>query len=99
MEGSYAEHENVCSYLPTCCSPAKQRCGFQISCWAQIFTKTLLEKPLQEMLQSSTYQILGALQATQNLSLNLSLPLRNEAQLDKFLLEVSDPNSSNYRHY
>lgn len=33
------------------------------------------------------------------MSLAISLPLRNEAELDQWLREIYDPQSANYRHY
>jgi len=34
-----------------------------------------------------------------DLSLSISLPLRNEAQLDALLAQIADPTSPNYHHY
>ena len=42
---------------------------------------------------------LGELPATQHLTLAISLPLRNEADLDNFLNQLYNPQSSTYRHY
>lgn len=41
----------------------------------------------------------GAVSAAKPLQLSIGLPLRNEAELDSFLKEISDPASPNYRHY
>ena len=41
----------------------------------------------------------GELPATQRLSLAISLPLRNEADLDNLLEQLYDPQSPNYRQY
>ncbi|MGC9940816.1 MAG: S53 family serine peptidase [Verrucomicrobiota bacterium] len=41
----------------------------------------------------------GLLPATNQLRLALSLPLRDREGLEKFVAQVSDPNSPNYRHY
>src|SRR5208282_2454050 len=41
----------------------------------------------------------GTVPGTQRLSLAISLPLRNEAELDKLLQEIYDPQSPNYHHY
>ncbi|HYA26184.1 MAG TPA: S53 family peptidase [Terriglobales bacterium] len=42
---------------------------------------------------------IGELPATQRLNLAISLPLRNEAELDEFLQQLYDPQSPGYRHY
>ncbi len=36
---------------------------------------------------------------TNHLNLAIALPLRNQAELDQLLQEISDPSSPNYRHY
>jgi len=41
----------------------------------------------------------GRLTATNQLNLAIGLPLRNEAELDDFLSQLSDPGSPNYRKY
>ncbi len=42
---------------------------------------------------------LGNLPGAQNLNLAISLPLRNQAELDLLLQQLYDPASPNYRHY
>ena len=42
---------------------------------------------------------LGRLQGSQQLSLAISLPLRNQQALAGLLRQISDPSSPNYRHY
>lgn len=42
---------------------------------------------------------IAALPATQHLQLALSLPLRNQAQLDELLRQLQDPASPSYHHY
>ena len=41
----------------------------------------------------------GPLPATNRLDLAISLPLRNQAALDRLLAEISDPASTNYHRY
>lgn len=77
-----------------CCATVLQAVSF-----AQTQNKSLLAKPLREMLQSVHSEMTGDLPTARTLSLNLSLPLRNEDQLAKFLQDISDPKSSKYRHY
>ena len=42
---------------------------------------------------------MGQLPASQNLKLVITLPLRNEDQLDQLLTDLYDPSSPNYRHF
>ena len=44
-------------------------------------------------------QPLGQLASTNRLRLAIGLPLRNQAALDAFLQQISDPTSPAYRHY
>ena len=44
-------------------------------------------------------QAVDRLAATQQLQFTIGLPLRNQAELDKFLQELSDPSSPNYRKF
>jgi subtilase family serine protease len=48
---------------------------------------------------SGVAPLVGHVSAAQRLSLAVSLPLRNEAQLDELLQEIYDPQSPNYRQY
>jgi subtilase family serine protease len=48
---------------------------------------------------SGVAPLVGNLPATQRLSLAISLPLRNQAELDDLLQHIYDPQSSNYRQY
>jgi subtilase family serine protease len=43
--------------------------------------------------------LVGHLPSTQHLSLAISLPPRNEAELDTLLQQIYDPQSANYHHY
>ncbi len=47
----------------------------------------------------SQSKVLGAVPAASRLNFSFGLPLRNQAQLDSYLAELSDPSSPNYRHY
>lgn len=42
---------------------------------------------------------IGQVATTKRLDLAIGLPLRNQAELDNLLKEISDPSSPNYRHY
>jgi subtilase family serine protease len=43
--------------------------------------------------------LVGELSSTERMSLAISLPLRNEAELDDLLQQIYDPQSPNYRRY
>src|SRR5579859_7004391 len=43
--------------------------------------------------------LLGRLPATERLHLSIALPIRDQAGLDAFLADITDPKSPNYRHY
>ncbi len=48
---------------------------------------------------SGVAPLVGHLPSTQRLSLAISLPPRNEAELDTLLQQIYDPQSANYHHY
>ena len=71
-------------------------CSFNVA-EAQQNSLTALQVP--DLVRSGQATPLGSLDSSQHLQLALSLPLRNEAALDKLLLEIYDPQSPNFRHY
>jgi subtilase family serine protease len=54
---------------------------------------------LQTNLTTPGIPPIGKLPASQQLSLAISLPLRNEEKLDALLQQLYDPSSPNYRHF
>jgi len=64
------------------------------SLWGQAQRQTL-----QTHLAVGGIQPLGRVPGSQQLRLAVSLPLRNEEELDSLLQELHDPNSPNYRQY
>ena len=54
---------------------------------------------VREAVRSGLAQQVGRLPQTQELSLDIVLPLRDEAALEDFLAEVYNPRSSSYRHF
>ena len=52
----------------------------------------------QEVIRGQA-QFLSPLPATQSLRLDIVLPLRDQAGLDRFLQELGDPSSPSYRHF
>jgi subtilase family serine protease len=51
------------------------------------------------VVSSGVAPLVGNLPATQRLSIAISLPLRNQAELDDLLQHIYDPQSPNYRQY
>jgi subtilase family serine protease len=52
-----------------------------------------------EAVSSGVAPLVGHLPSAQHLSLAISLPLRNEAELDDLLQQIYDPQSPNYHQY
>ncbi len=62
-------------------------------------TQNLLTHHLRPATASGQAKAVGHLPATQTLRLVLTLPLRNQAQLDNLLQELYNPSSPSYRHF
>ncbi|MFZ0663328.1 MAG: protease pro-enzyme activation domain-containing protein [Acidobacteriaceae bacterium] len=54
---------------------------------------------VRSVVRNGTAQIVGRLPESQLMTLNVVLPLSNQAGLDEFLSELYDPNSSSYHRY
>ena len=61
--------------------------------------QSMLTHHMREATRSGEARPIGHLPAEQVMHLDLVLPLRDQAGLDRFLSEVYDPTSSSYRHY
>ena len=61
--------------------------------------KILLTHHVRNVVRNNQAQALGRLTANQAMSLDIILPLRNQAGLDQLLQEIYDPASPEYRHY
>jgi subtilase family serine protease len=61
--------------------------------------QSLMTHHLREAIRSGRAQLVGRLPSTQNLRLDIVLPLRDQAGLDSFLAELYDPSSPTYRHF
>ena len=61
--------------------------------------QSLLTHHVREATLNGQAQYLGPLPATHSVRLVLTLPLRNQAELDSFLKEVYDPSSASYRQF
>ncbi len=61
--------------------------------------QSVLTHHVRDAVVSGTAQPVGALRSDQAMTLDLVLPLRNPAGLDRFLRDVYSPNSPDYRRY
>jgi subtilase family serine protease len=62
-------------------------------------SQTMLTHHMRETVRNGHAQAIGRLPANQIMTLNIVLPLRNQAGLDRLLSEIYDPNSPSYHHY
>jgi subtilase family serine protease len=61
--------------------------------------QTLLTHQMRDAVRNNQAQAVGRLPANQLMSLDIVLPLRNQAGLERLLDEIYDPASASYRHY
>lgn len=66
---------------------------------AQAQQRRTLTDHVPPAVASGRAALVGRLQSTQRMSLAVSLPLRNESDLDNLLQQLYDPQSPNYRRY
>lgn len=66
---------------------------------AAVPAQTLLTHHMRSAVSNNQVQALGRLAADQSMSLDIVLPLRNQAGLDRLLHEIYDPTSLSYHHY
>jgi subtilase family serine protease len=76
-------------------------CAFTIlfAAAAQAGQRPTLTTHVPEAVSSGVAPLVGHLPSTQHLSLAISLPLRNEAELHTLLEQIYDPQSSNFHQY
>jgi kumamolisin len=72
---------------------------FAFTCVMEGRAETLMTRHVREVTLNGQAALLGRLPATQNLRLDVVLPLRDPAGLDDFLAELYNPESSNYRQF
>ena len=65
----------------------------------QAQAQSLMTRHVREAVLDGQALSVGRLPATQTMQLNIVLPLRNQAELDNFLRELSDPSSGMYRRF
>ncbi|HEY3990122.1 MAG TPA: protease pro-enzyme activation domain-containing protein [Acidobacteriaceae bacterium] len=61
--------------------------------------QNFLTHHMREAVRSGQAQAIGQLPASQVMTLNIVLPLQNQAGLQQLLSEIYDPSSPSYRHY
>jgi subtilase family serine protease len=66
---------------------------------AQAEQSTAITTHIPAAVSSGVAPLVGHLPGSQRLSLAISLPLRNETELDELLEQIYDPQSSNYHQY
>ncbi|MGD0987758.1 MAG: S53 family peptidase [Candidatus Sulfotelmatobacter sp.] len=72
---------------------------FFIVATAQAQQRSIPTAHVPDAVSSGVAPLVGRVPAAQRVSLAMSLPLRNEAELDRLLQEIYDPQSSNYRQF
>ena len=60
---------------------------------------SVLSKHVPELVTSGQARAVGAMEPARTLKLTLSLPLRNEGDLDELLTQINDPKDPGYHHY
>lgn len=66
---------------------------------AQAQQHPALTNHVPDAVSSTVAPLVGQLPSTKRLSLAISLPLRNQAELDDLLQQIYDPQSPNFHHY
>lgn len=61
--------------------------------------RAALTSHVPDEVASGVAPLVGRMPAAQRVSLAISLPLKNQAELEKFLADLYDPQSPNFRHY
>jgi subtilase family serine protease len=63
------------------------------------FAQTLLTHNMRDVVRNGKAQAIGRLPANQVMTLDVVLPLRNQAVLDRVVSDIYDPSSPSYHHY
>jgi subtilase family serine protease len=66
---------------------------------AQAERRAAMTAHVPDAVSSGVAALVGHLPLAQHVSLAISLPLRNQAELDDLLRDIYDPQSANFRHY
>ncbi|HTZ90705.1 MAG TPA: S53 family peptidase [Alloacidobacterium sp.] len=65
----------------------------------QAQSQSMMTHHVRQVTKNGQARSVGELPATQTLRVVITLPLRNQAELDNLLQELYDPNSPSYRHF
>jgi subtilase family serine protease len=63
------------------------------------YAQTLLTHNMRDVVRNGKAQAIGRLPANQVMTLDVVLPLRNQATLDRVVSDIYDPSSPSYHHY
>jgi subtilase family serine protease len=66
---------------------------------SQVQAQSLMTRHVREATLNGQAQLVGRLPASQSMQLEIVLPLRNQPELEKFLQELYDPSSPEYRNF
>ena len=72
---------------------------FILAAAAQAEQRPVMTSHVPDAVSSGVAPFVGRVPGSQRMSLAISLPLRNEAQLDELLQQIYDPQSSSYHKY
>ncbi len=61
--------------------------------------QSLMTRHVRDVVNNGQAQLFGRLHESQQLQLDLVLPLRDQAGLDQFLIDLNNPASASYRQY
>jgi kumamolisin len=61
--------------------------------------QSLRTRHVRDAVLNGQAQLVGRLPATQQMQLNIVLPLRDQAGLDAFLIDLHNPASASYRQF
>ena len=73
--------------------------GAMLAVPSSSFAQTLLTHNMRDVVRNGKAQAIGRLPANQVMTLDVVLPLRNQATLDRVVSDIYDPSSSSYHHY
>ncbi len=59
----------------------------------------VLTRHVRDVVRNGNAQLVGQLPAGQLMTLNIVLPLRDQAGLENFLTDIYDPSSPSFHHY
>ena len=70
-----------------------------VSLSVRMQAQSVMSRHVRDAVRNGQAQATGLLPSDQIMSLDIVLPLRNQAALDTFLIDLYNPASANYRHF